>query len=136
VKGLCSSESGRRSEVRRVHRWYVDAIGALLGAIFYFGLTAGSVVAAVWHVDEKVAVPWASPWRVRSAKLFAVGGPALFVVAFAAAVTGLPTRMFELLVIVSFAFPWAGAVLIIVEWLRRRIEDRGTGLARPQRPGV
>ena len=36
----------------------------------------------------------------------------------------------------SLVAPWAGAVLITVEWLRRRAEDRATGIARPRRPGV
>ena len=127
---------GLRVQTRRVHRWRVDAIGFLFGAVVYFGLTAGSVVAAVWHIDEKTAVPWASPWRMRSAKLCAVGGPVLFVLAFVVAVTGLPVGVFAVPMIGSLAVPWLGAVLITVEWLRRRAEDRATGIARPRRPGV
>lgn len=53
----------------------MDAIGFLFGSVVYFGFIAGLVTVAVWHVDEKNAVPWASPWRMRSAKLSAIGGP-------------------------------------------------------------
>ena len=81
-------------------------------------------------------MPWASPWRIRSPKLFAVGGPALFILALAIAVTGIPAWAAVALLIGSLFAPWIGAVLIIVEWLRRRAEDRATVLARPERPWI
>jgi hypothetical protein len=119
-----------------VHRKCVDAIGYLFDVVGYLVITVGALTAVVWHVDEKVAVPWASPWRMRSPKLCAVGGPALLILAFAIAVTGIPLWVAVALLIGSLVSPWAGAVLITVESLRRRAEDRATGIARPRRPGV
>ena len=121
---------------RRVHRGRVDAIGYLLDAVVYFIVTVGALASAVWRVDEKVAVPWASTWRMRSPKLAAAGGPALFILTFPAVLVGLPMWLGWAMLIGSLVAPWAGAVLITVEWLRRRAEDRATGITRPVRPWI
>jgi hypothetical protein len=107
------------------------ALAFLIIALVYFALAG-----AVLHVDEKAAVPWASPWRTRAPKLFTVGGPALFVLAFAMAAAGLPAWTGEATLVGALVAPWIGGVLITVEWLRRRAEDRTTGLTRPERARI
>jgi hypothetical protein len=119
-----------------VHRRRVDAIGYLFDAVAYFVITVGALAAVVWRLDAKVAVPWASPWRMRVPKLLAAGGPVLFLLALAIALTGIPVWVAVALLIGSLFAPWAGAVMITIEWLRRRAEDRATGIARPVKPWI
>ena len=109
----------------------MDAIGYLFDAVVYFLITVSAVTAAVWRVDEKVAMPGTSPWRMRLPKLCVIVGPMLFVLAGAITLTGTPAWLPATPLIGSLAAPWIGAVLITVEWLRRRAEDRATGLVRP-----
>lgn len=125
-----------RVKGRRVHRGRVDAIGYLMYAVAYFVVVAGAVGAVVSHVDGKVAVPWASPWRMWTPKLFVVGGPAMFILALAFATVGISFWVVVPLLIASLVAFWVAAVLIEVEWLRRRAEDRATGIARPERLGI
>ena len=114
----------------------MDGFGYLLDVVLYFMVTIAIVAPVVWHVDAKTAVPWASPWRTRLPKLLVVGGPPVFILTCAISLTGIPGWAAWALVIGSLAAPWAGALLISVEWLRRRAEDRATGLVRPERPWI
>jgi hypothetical protein len=112
----------------------VDAIGYLLDIIVYFVIAIGSVAAFISHVDEKVPVPGASPWRIRSPKIAAAAGPVLLIAGFFA--VAISSWLAVAVLIGSLAAPWVAGVLIVVEWCRRRAEDRATGLVRPLRlPG-
>ncbi|ACU72529.1 hypothetical protein Caci_3626 [Catenulispora acidiphila DSM 44928] len=108
----------------------------MFDAVVYFVVTAGTLAVVLWHVDARTAVPWASPWRMRLPKLCAVGGPALFFLVSPIVLTGGPEWVGVASLIGALLAPWAGAVLIIVERLRRRAEDRATGIARPVRPWI
>ena len=112
----------------------VDAIGYVFDAVVYFFISVGALSALILRVDAKTAVPWASPWRTRSPKLLAVAGPVLFILAFPVSLTGLPAWVAAAMVFGALAAPPIGAALVLLEWLRRRAEDRATGLVRPERP--
>lgn len=119
-----------------VHRGRVDAFGYLFLAIVYSAIAEGVLALAVWRVGSKVAVPWASPWRMRLPKLLIIGGPALFILALVVVLTGIQVGVAVAFFISALVAPLAGVVLITVEWLRRRAEDRATGIARPERPWI
>lgn len=111
----------------------MDAIGYFIDFVGYFIITVGMAVAMISHVDRKVAIPDASPWRIRAPKLAAAAGPLLFIGCFAALFIGEWLTIG--LAIASLAAPWIAMVLALTEWFRRRAEDRRTGIPRPDRPG-
>jgi hypothetical protein len=111
----------------------VDAFGYLLDAVVYFLVTVGLAAAAVWRVDEKVAVPGTSAWRIRWPKVFVSAGPVLFVLMLPITLVHAPVALVVAILVTSLAAPWIAGLLIAVEWFWRRAEDRGTGLRRPMR---
>jgi len=111
----------------------MDIIGFLFEMFLYFAVIAGLVAAVIGYVDDKVALPSASPWRMRSPKLCVAAAPVLFAVAMGTSLTGSPGAVPGALTIASIAAPWVGAAMIAVEWARRRAEDNATGLIRPLR---
>ena len=63
--------------------------------------------------------------------LFAAAGPLVFAGAFMALFVG--SWLVIAAMIAAMAAPWTAAVLIVTEWIRRRAEDRWTGIPRPDR---
>jgi uncharacterized membrane protein YraQ (UPF0718 family) len=112
----------------------MDAIGYLIDIVAYFIVAVGIAVAMISHVDQKVAIPGASPWRIRAPKLVAAAGPLLFISVFAVLFVGEDWLTMGV-GIASLAAPWIAVVLIVTEWIRRRTEDRRIGIPRPNRPG-
>lgn len=94
------------------------------------------MTAVVWHVDRKPAVPWAAPWRMLAPKLFAAGPAVLFALLIPLAILRVPTAVLWAMFFTCLGGPWVSAVLITVEWLRRRAEDRATGVVRPAPPWI
>jgi hypothetical protein len=111
----------------------VDGLGYLLDAVVYYIVTVGLVAAAITRVDSRTPVPWASRWRIRGPILATATGPVLFVVLCVCSLPAAPTWLLAGLAVAALGAPWVGAGLITVEWLRRRAEDRATGLERPFR---
>jgi hypothetical protein len=62
-----------------------------------------------------------------------VAGPVGFLSSIPISATPIPPWMLATLLLASLVAPWAAAVLTVLEWRRRRAEDRATGLARPVR---
>ncbi len=114
----------------------MEASAFLMYAAAYFLLVGIAVGTAISRVNEKAAVPGASPWRMRTPKLFVAAGPVSLILFYGITMSGILCWALLPLLFWSFVAPWVGAVLIVNERGRRRAEDRATGIERPERLGI
>ena len=112
----------------------VGLIGQWIFGILYVFIAAWVMTVVVSHVDRKLAVPWAAPWRMAAPKLFAGAAPLLAFLFFFLAFFRSPGWLLMTVLFTALASPWISAILISVEYLRRRAEDRATGVPRPSPP--